>query len=327
MAFKSARAAWLAVGLALALTTAGCSGDESSAEDTDSYPSKRIDLVVWSEAGGSGDTNARVLAPLLEKELGQTVVVSNMSGGGGVEAVKNMLARPADGYTLVSVSGTLAVLFDEKGVDFKIEDMHPLVQTEQKPFAIYVSADSPYQTIKDLAESRASADDLHVTGVFPIGGYRFAWERFAQAAGLESTWIPFDGAPEAVAAVAGGKAEAGVGYAGNLIPQVDAKKIRVLAVASEERLEAFPDVPTLAESGFDVVDQGYNGIIMKAGTPQEITAKLVDAFKAATSTEEWRTYLEGAQSELGSMDPDAYQAVLQRDAKFTAELKAELGLR
>ena len=177
---------------------------------SDSFPTKNLTVLVWSSAGGKADLVTRAMTPLLAKILGQDVVVKNVVGGGGTAAVNQLVAQPADGYTMLTVSPTLPALYSEPGVTFTPDDIQPVCVTSTVPFTIMVPANSPFHTLKDLITyAKANPGKLNVGGPFAIGSHRVQWVQFQEAAGIQATWIPFDGSKEADLAVAGGNVDAG----------------------------------------------------------------------------------------------------------------------
>jgi len=294
----------------------------------DNYPSKPITILCWSKPGSPVDVFARVMAPLLSKQLGQPVVVQTKTGGGGVVASNEMLSRSADGYMLLAVTDSLTTKFGEPGVTFKPSDFQMLARGEVDPYAVIVSGNSQFKSLKDLiAYAKAHTGELTVSGPFALSGARVHWEEIAQKEGFKTTWIPYPGGSAAVIAVAGGDAMAGVSNPGNLKAQVAAGKIRILAIATEQRLPDFPNVPTYKEEGFNYIGSHWRGIAAKAGTPKAIVDKLADALHEVQESQPYKDYLKKVSQSNGWIGgPDKFQPEFLDDVtKFTA-LKKMLGL-
>src|ERR1043166_4021356 len=150
------------------------------------YPAPPITLLCWSKAGSPVDIYARVIARLAEKELGQPLVVENRTGGDGIIAITTMLNRPADGYTLLATTLTVAALFGEPGVTFKPSDLQPVVRSQIDPYGLMVPGSSPLKSFDDfLKYTRANPGKLNVAGPFSMGSHRVAWEVFAELAQAE----------------------------------------------------------------------------------------------------------------------------------------------
>lgn len=309
----------------LTLAVSGCVRQPAAP----AFPAKPLTSVVWSGAGGVADTTARTLAPLLEKELGQPVVVENKAGGGGAAGVNYMLAQPGDGYTFMTVTPTLASMFSESGITFKPDDFQPIVLINLQPYIMIVPASSPLKTFDEfLGFARANPGKLKIAGPFATGGHRVHWEKLAEAANISATWVPFDGSGEADLAVLGGQVDAGsTNNLANVSRQVQAGKLRVLVVTTEKRLEDLADVPTAKERGINFSFFNWSASVTKKGVPQAALDKLVDAHKKAMQTQEWKAYLKNQGMLDGSaMSPDEIRALIDREKRDAEELKKKLGL-
>ncbi len=300
----------------------------ASGARADDYPSKPITILCWSKPGSPVDVYARVVSQLLSKQIGQPVVVETKTGGGGVVAANTMLSRPADGYMVLAVTDSLTTVFGEPGVTFKPTDFQMIARGEIDPFAIIVKGDSPFKSLKDLiGYAKAHPGDLTVSGPFALSAHRVHWEGLAQKAGVTSTWIPYAGGSAAVLAVAGGDAKAGVSNPGNLKAQVAAGKIRIIGVATEQRLADFPNVPTYKEQGYDYITYHWRGIAAKAGTPRPIVDKLAQALHAVQQDPAYQDYLKKvSQTDGWDGGPDKFQPSFLDDVKSFAVLKKKLGL-
>jgi putative tricarboxylic transport membrane protein len=291
------------------------------------YPEKPIKILCWSKPGSSVDVYARTLADLSTKALGQPLVVTTKTGGGGVVAVDTLLGEPADGYTLLAVTRTLTTKFGEPGVLFKPSDFQPIVRSTLDPIVIMVPATSQFKKIEDLVKfAKASPGKLKVDGAFALGLHRVAWEGFAKVAGIKAVWVPYEGSAPAVAAVAGGHVDAGALNPGVARAQVKAGKIRIIATASDQRLEEYPDVATLKQSGFDYTAYQWRGMMARAGTPKAEVDKLAAVFKQAQQTAQWKDYLKKVSQLDGYEGPAEFQKTFQDAIKQMDEVKRDLKL-
>jgi putative tricarboxylic transport membrane protein len=291
------------------------------------YPTRTVTVLCWSAAGSPVDIFARVMAKLLTAELGQSVVVENRVGGSGVVLVNAMLKAPADGYLIAANTVSLASLFGEPGANFRVEDLQMVTRSQVDPYAMVAHTSTPFRTVDEfVAYARKKPDFVNVGGAFAMSGHRVAWELLADVAKFRTTWVAFQGGGPALTALAGGHIDIAATNPGNVKPFVDAGKVRVLAVSSEQRLDDFPNVPTYRERGWDVVRYQWRGIMAKAGTPQAVTDRLVAAIQKAQQTPEWKAYLKQVTQLDGYQGPDAFRATLLQDMKEMEHYKKKLGL-
>lgn len=291
------------------------------------YPVKPVTIVCWSAPGSPVDLFARKLAQLLEKDLGQPFVVETKTGGSGVVAVNYMLSRPADGYTIMANTATLTTLFSEKGVKFKPADLQMIARLQIDPFGLLVPAGSPFRTIDDmLKQAKANPGKVNVGGPFAMSAHRVAFEKFMEIAGIDTTWVPFEGGGPVLTAVAGGHVDVGHTNPGNAKAQVAAGKIRVLAVSSDQRHPDFPDAPTYKEKGINLVAAQWRGVMAKAGTPKPIVDRLSAAIQKIRQTDEWKAFLKQVGQLDGYQDPAAFTNTVLTEMKDIEQVKKRLGL-
>lgn len=291
------------------------------------YPARPITILCWSAPGSPVDIYARILAKLLTAELKQNVLVENRTGGSGIIMVNTLLRAPADGYVIAANTITLATLFGEPSVTFKPGDMQMIARSQIDPYGLVVHTSTPFRTIDDLvAYARKKPEYINIGGVFVMSGHRVAWEVFQQAAGIKTTWVPYQGGGPALTAVAGGHVDAATTNPGNVKPMIAAGKVRVLAVSSDQRLEDFPDVPTYKERGWDVVRYQWRGMMARAGTPRPVVDRLAAAIQKAQQSPEWKAYLKQVTQLDGFQGPDEFRAQLLKDMHETDLVKKKLGL-
>lgn len=291
------------------------------------YPTRPVTILCWSAAGSPVDIYARTMAKLLSTELGQNVIVENRTGGSGIIMTNSLVRGAADGYTIAANTLTLATLFSEKNAQFKPDDLQLIARSQIDPYGLIVHTSTPFKTIEQLvAFARRKPEFINVGGPFAISAHRVAWEVFSDAAKFKTTWVPYPGGGPALAAVAGGHVDAAATNPGNVKPMIQAGKVRVLAVSSDQRLDDFPDVPTYREKGWNVVRYQWRGIMAKAGTPKPVVDRLAGAIQKAQQTQEWKTYLKRVTQLDGFQGPDAFRAQLMQDIRETEVIKKKLGL-
>ena len=291
------------------------------------YPSKPVTILCWSEPGSPVDYYARIMARLMARELGQNIVVENCTGADGLIAVNQLLKQPADGYTIMANTTSLATLVSEPTATFKPDDLQMIVRSQLDPYGLVVPASIPFKTIDELVKyARANPNKVTVGGVFQMSAHRVAWEVFAETAKIKATWIPYKGGGPALTAVAGGHVDVAATNPGNVKPFVASGKVRVLAVSSEQRLADFPDVPTYQERGWNVVRYQWRGMMGRAGLPKPVLDRLIATMQKAQQSPEWKTYLEQVTQLDGFMGPAEFQALLQKDVAELLSTKKKLGL-
>ena len=291
------------------------------------YPARPITLLCWSAAGSPVDVYARHMAKLLAVELGQNVVVDNRTGGSGIVMVNTLLKAPADGYVIGANTITLAALFSEPNVTFKPDELQMVARSQIDPYGLIVHTSTPFKTIDAfVAYARKKPGFLNVAGPFAMSGHRVAWEVFAEMAKIKTTWVPYQGGGPALTAIAGGHVDAAATNPGNVKPMIDAGKVRVIAVSSNQRLEDFPDVPTYTERGWNLVRYQWRGIMAKAGTPKPVLERLAAAVQKAQQTAEWKSYLKQVTQLDGFQGPEAFRAQLIEDMREMDALKKKLGI-
>lgn len=275
------------------------------------FPTQPVTIILNSSPGSGVDAMARTLAVALERELGQRVVVTNRPGGDGAVAMSELLRAPADGYLIWGVTKTFPVALNTtlKGM-FEIDQFQPLVRAEIDPFAVGVLADSPYTTLEELLDA-ARTGDINVGGFgssSPHGLFNFLLARESET---PLSWIPFSSSGEALTAVLGGHVDAIVSNPSVLASQVQAGSMRILAVATEERIEDLPEIPTFSELGYELVDSQWRGFFLKAGTPDDVVAALDVAFREAMNSPEFTEYLSNTGQINGYIDPEAFTAFVR----------------
>ena len=291
------------------------------------YPSRSVTILCWSAPGSPVDIYSRVMAKLLTAELGQNVIVENRTGGSGIIMINTLLRTPADGHTIAAATTTLATMFGEPTARFSPDDLQMVARSQIDPYALVAHTSTPFRTIEDfVAYARKKPDFINVGGVFVMSGHRVTWELLSEAAGIKTTWVPYQGGGPALTAVAGGHVDVAATNPGNVKAFIDSGKVRILAVSSEKRLEDFPNVPTYKEKGWDVVRYQWRGLIARAGTPGPVVDRLSAAVRKVQQTAEWKKYLRQVTQLDGYLGPEALRALLLQDMHEMEVVKKKLRL-
>jgi tripartite-type tricarboxylate transporter receptor subunit TctC len=242
------------------------------------YPDRPIKLVVPFPAGGATDTAARLVARGASSVLGQPILIENQGGAGGTIALKQVIAAPADGYTLLSVgvSGTFVTQKLLFNLDFDpAKLLTPVALTTIDHGALVVNADVPVNTIDELvAYAKTNPGKLNYGSSIGIGPH-FVVELFKRAAGVNIVHVPYRGGGPMVTDLVAGQVQMTVNGKSVLLPHIQSGKLKALAVTGDKRWPELPGVPTFIETGYlkDNYDSVF-GIVAPTGTPQPIVEQL-----------------------------------------------------
>lgn len=315
----------LSIGLATGIGLALASGLTTVAA-ADEFPTKDVQYVIPFGPGGESDISARLQQKYFEEITGEQLVVQYMPGGGGAVGWSQLADKPADGYTIMGSNLPHIILKPMgKDVGFQTDDLNNFFYFHYSPDAILVRKDSPYETLDDLIQAAQEAPGaVTLSGSGTYSANDVANTRFQQLADVTTTYIPFKGTGAAVTALLGGQVQAEWGYTTVAANHQD--KVRMLAVAAEERHPMFPDVPTFQELGYDMVGGAYRGMAVPEGTPEEVQQKLSDIFQQINENPEFRQEMQDLGFVLMDVpleEMDAFMAEQRRVYEATAR---EVGL-
>lgn len=273
---------------------------------------KAIRLIVPYAAGGATDAAARLLATELEKELKTSVLVENMPGAASQVALTRLSTASADGYTLsCAVIPTILSHYLDKsrGATYDRSSFQPIAMHHFIPAMIAVPTSSPYQTLKDFVEAaRAAPGKISVSDSGLRGNPHLAVLMLQHAAGVKFASVHFDGGAPSIAAMLGGHVDALAGGLPDGAPHKASGAARILGIADRERSPFLPDVPTMAEQGYDVVSVSATGILAPAGTPPEVVNVLTTAIGKVISSEKHKEDLKKLSAAPAYMNPEEYAA-------------------
>jgi tripartite-type tricarboxylate transporter receptor subunit TctC len=268
------------VGLALALASFAMT--PAAAQTT--YPTRTITMVVAFPAGGYADTFARVLADRLGTKLGQTVVVENRGGAGGNIGAGTVAHATPDGYTLLATTASIAVNETYyKNKNFTAADLRAIAIPAGAPESLVVAPNDSAETLADLVQTgRAKPFNYASPGVGTSSHVAAAYF-FKMLAKIDPVHVPFQGGAPAVNAVLGGHVQVLVGTLPGYAGPLAAGQLRGLAVASEQRVPGFTNIPTYGEAGYPFVAETWVGIFAPAKVDDAIAQKLNAAINAVMS--------------------------------------------
>lgn len=259
------------------------------------YPNKPIKLIVAFPPGGTSDVMGRLMAEELTKVLKQPVVVENIGGAGGIVGTDRAVKMPADGYTIIQTGvGQNAVAH---GLDPNIKynsvtDFIHLAQVHSGPNVLLVHPSLPFKTVKELVEHAKKNPGKLDYGYTHAASGHMAMELFKQTAGIFLTGIPYRGGGPMLNDLLAGTVPMVFLNQDVALPHVKAGKLRALAVTSKERNALYPDVPTVAESGYKGFEAlSWSGLSVAKGTPQPIVDKLEAAMAQAMQSANFKQRL------------------------------------
>ena len=292
----------------------------------ESYPNKTVTIVVPFGAGGRTDLTARGVARALEKHLGETVVVVNRPGAGGVIGAKAVANAQPDGYTAgVFSSAVVSAQYTvEAGTD--LSDYKIAGVMEISPAAVSVNYDSPWKTLKELVAAAQKSPGTLRFGMIPGASAQVFAGGFVDAAGIRMNMVPFKDDASGATALAGGHLDAHVAVPASYKALTEAKKLRMLGVAADERMSTFPSVPTMREQGVDLAIGSFHGLFLPKDTSDEVVAVLGKALRKAM--EEVEVNKQMANVGLGPtfmMRPVAERFLADQDSTWR-KLIQKLGL-
>lgn len=296
-----------ALGLIGALA-AGLSLAAASAQAQD-YPSKEIQWIIPFSAGSGADTFARTLIAATEDVLGVSIVPVNRDGGGTAIGTTAAATQAPDGYTLFSQSDTLALGLSKGDWPVSVDDVQAVARINADFKVLMVPASSPFSTFEEfVAHAKANPGQIKMGGVGSRSWSSAFVRKLTNAAGIEVTYVPYDGGSKVVSAILGENIDAAVITSSNINAQVDAGEIRMLAQSLGERTPERPDVPTFKEMGLTQIDGDvlWRGVFAPAGVPEEVLAKLSAAFEQAIKDPRWRDYMAKQKQQDAFMDHAAF---------------------
>lgn len=266
-------------GYALVATVAALTAAAGAQAPVQTFPSKPITIIVpFPAGGGTSDLLARVIGQKLSEAWGQPVIVENKPGASGNIGAAMVAKAPPDGYTLLVAAAAISTapaLYKDPG--FKLfEQLTPVTVIGTVPFMLVVHPSLPVTTVAEFVDyAKKNPNKLSLgsggNGTIPhLGG-----ELFKMRAGIDFTHVPYKGGILAMNDLVGGQIQFTIDGGSHVVTQIDANRIRLLAVTSAQRLPAYPNVPTVAESGYPGYEaSAWQMLLVTAGTPKPIVDKI-----------------------------------------------------
>jgi tripartite-type tricarboxylate transporter receptor subunit TctC len=317
--------------LLLAATGAVMSSALPRIARADTYPSRSVRMIVAFGAGGPGDVFARLMAEKFSEHFGQQFFVENIVGAGGNIGTEKAAKSAPDGYTILINANNQIInplLYETVPYD-PVKDFAPVSLAAGFPTAFSVNQAVPARTVAELvALVRATPGKFSYASAGVGTPSHLLGERFRQALNLDIVHVPYSGTGPATQAVLAGDTQicfAGLTAAAPLVPT---GKIRVLATMSKTRSHALPDVPTIAEAGYPGLDgEGWEGIFLPAGTPQNIISLLSEQTRAVLAMPDVAQRIETLGFSVIGSTPEAFAQQLVEESQVWAKVISAAGLK
>ena len=293
------------------------------------YPTKTVKIIAPVQPGGGVDLVARTVAEQLTKSMGQSFIVENVSGGGGVIASQNVARAAPDGYTLmlgyVATHGTVPAV--RKVPYDAVKDFTPVAMVAGTPNVLVVGPNVPATDMKSfVAWAKANKSSYGSAGQGSLT--HLAMEQFRSAAGFDSVHAAYRGIGPAITDVLGGQTQMMMPGLAAATPHIKAGKLKPIAVTGLKRHPNLPDVPTFEELGYT----GFTGvqwyaIVGPAKMPADVTRRLNEEINKAIATPELRQRLSGEALEPMPMTPEQFGKFMQEDIAKWAKLAQERNIK
>ncbi|MCJ0762923.1 Bug family tripartite tricarboxylate transporter substrate binding protein [Variovorax terrae] len=294
------------------------------------YPSKPVRIICPFAPGGGSDFIARVAATRLAERLGQPVVVENRPGAGGTLGSELGVKAAPDGYTLLLVAGSYTVNPALYKLSFDpVADITPVIQLSRGAYVLCVNAKLPVKTLQELlALARKDPGKLTFASSGPGGHLHVVTEYLLDMAKVKATHIPYKGTGPAINDLLAGNVDMLFGGTEGMMQHVKSGKLRALAVGTAKRLPAYPDIPSVAESGlpdYDVV--AWHGLVAPKGLPPAVLARLNADLNAVLKAKDMEDRLEPTGVGAAGGTPEQFGALIQAEIVRYGKVIRDAGIR
>ena len=299
--------------------------------DAQTWPDRPLRIVVAAPAGSSLDTLARVIGDRLKDRIGQPAIIENKPAAGGTVATAEVAKSAPDGYTMVlSFNGPLAFAPLLQKLPYDVaKDLAPVIITSSQPNVLAVNAQLPAKSLQELvAWSKANPGKLNYASVGNGSSSHLTMELLKVATGIDAVHVPFNGSPPAVTATVQGETQMMFAVMQPLQAQIQAGKLRPLAVTTGKRFPLLPDLPTIAESGFPGFEAlAWNGLLVAAATPRPIVTRLNAEINAILRQPDVLKRMNDAGFDLIGGTPEDFGRLITGEGEKWAPVIRKVGLK
>jgi tripartite-type tricarboxylate transporter receptor subunit TctC len=289
------------------------------------FPTKEVQIIIPWAAGGATDLIFRALAATSGKYLGKPVVVVNKPGGGGAVGYTEGMKAAPDGYTLTAAVTPMTILPHQVTTAFTYKNFEPILNVVSDPSMFLIRSDAPWKSLKEFLDyAKQNPDMITVGNSGAGGGVHLVALAFEKAAGVKFNHIPFSGGGPSVTAILGGHVNAVSVSPPEGIPQIQAGKLKIIALFAEKRLAMFPDVPTVKEQGINFAMGMWRGLAAPKGTPPDVIKKLHDAFKQGMDDPVLKKNATDMAVNLDYLGPEAFGKLIAGDHEFYKNLVKDM---
>jgi len=289
------------------------------------YPERPVRMIVPWAAGGDTDNIFRPFGQVLQKHLGQTVVIANVGGASGTRGAKEAKEAAADGYTLYAVHDYIHSTYWAGVADVQYTDFEPICLISSTASVLTASPKTPWKSLKDLlADAKARPGQITVGATLASTSHFFP-ALIEKATGAKFKYVSYEGLAPRMNAILGGHVDL---TDSNLTQKgkVEAGQLKFLAIATEKRHPEMPSVPTLKELGVNVVYDVNRGVMVPKGTPADVIAKLGTSCAAAAKEPEFAQAMKLQGTDVRYLDRAAYAKWLKETDDLNRNLAKDLGL-
>jgi tripartite-type tricarboxylate transporter receptor subunit TctC len=309
------------------LLAAGCMMIGCAPREREPFPARAITIICPPAPGGLSDTLTRALAAPAQEEFGVPVVVENKPGGANAVGLNYGAHADPDGYTVTYVVAELAILPHLGLSPISPDDFDLLARTNYNPAAVTVRADSGWRSLHELLRDAKARPETIRAGNSGTGSiWHLAAVALQEAGGVKFKHVPFGGAAPAVQALLGGHVDVVCVSPTEVQSQVQAGRLRVLAVLSKQRDPLFPEVPAAPELGYEIDIGAWGGLALPKGVPPERRQRLLEGFRRAFETPQFRQMMQQRGVRLAWLEGEAFRQFVQEQSGHNQRLVASIGV-
>ena len=313
---------------AVAIVVALAGGSAARAQD---YPKSPVRIIVPYPAGGYTDILARMVGAGLQQRMGQAFIVENKPGAATAIAAEQVAKSPPDGHTLMMVTVTTMAMnpLTMKDLRYKPEQLTPVALVARQPFMLVASQQFAPNSVKELiAYAKANPGKVNWATQGVAGSSHLVGELFKSLAAIDLFAVHYKGSAPANIDIMAGRADLHFDGVGTSLANVAGKRVKAIAITSERRMAANPEIPTFVEAGLaNMVAYSWYGIVAPAGTPPAIVQKLNEEINRYTQQKETAERMARDGSEVGNMTPAQFARMIADEAEMWRQVLLPLNIR